>query len=186
MKFLVRGLTPSGFTLIEIVVTVSIIGIITTMVAVGYPALRDRQILQRTHQQLELLVREATRQTLNEERAPACRDQFPDNTPDAVSRRRRCSDVGLHLEGVTATLFADLDANKAYSAVADYEIRDPVVLPAPVTQEQTMVFNATPPYLTMYGNAIPLDDQHPLELTFQLRGRTTTLVVRPYGKVEQR
>lgn len=179
-------LTPSGFTLIEMVVSIAIIGILTTMIAVGYPAVRDRQTLQRAHQQLEVLVREAAQQTLNEERAAACRDRFPGDALAAVTSRRRCSDVGIHIQGATATLFADLDGNKAYSVNRDYNIRDPIALPAPVTEAATIVFNASPPYLTLYGNASLVDDQHPFEVVLQLHGGTNVLVIRPYGKVEQR
>lgn len=194
MKSPVRYLLPTtyflqpnlGFSLIEIVVTIAIIGILTTMVAAGYPAVRNRHTMQRAQQQMELLLREAQQQTLNEERAKACRDLSPRDTEGDIVARRRCSDVGIHLQGTTAILFADLNSDKAYSANRDYQIRDPETLPATVVPNQTIVFNATPPHLTMYGNGGIVDGQHPLEVTFQLHNDTSTLLLRPFGKIEQK
>lgn len=175
----------SGFTLVETVVTMAIIGIVTTIIAVAFPVMRHRQGLLLGAQRLEALLRETQQLALNEDRAPACTDQFLGDDESASRARQRCSDVGLLVEGTTVTLFADTDGSKTYSRSRDFRLRDPETLPAAVTGSHTFVSLASPPQLWLYADGVLLDDQHPATLQLTFRQASTMLLVRPLGKVEQ-
>lgn len=176
--------STGGFALIEVVVTMTIIGILTAILAVAFPVARQQQALQLAQQRIEALLREAQLQTLNEERAQDCRALFTGTDALSQARQRRCSDVGLYLQGRQVRLFADTDGDKIY-ATTDFQIRPPEELPAEVVGTTSLVFNAAPPHLELYGNGLLIDDQHPLSLTLHLSRADAALLVRPFGKVEQ-
>ena len=59
------GRNQSGFTLIEITVTMSIIGIMTMLIVAAYPAARDGQALQAAKQQIQGSLQDARHRPMN-------------------------------------------------------------------------------------------------------------------------
>ncbi len=175
-----------GFMLIELVVTLAIVGIVTTLIAVAFPALRERQALLLAQQRFEALLREAQQRALNEDRPEACVQLFPGTDERALASQKRCSDVGVHIAGRAATLFADVDGNKAFSPARDFIIHDVEVLPASFTPTLAVVVVGRPPQLELYGNGVVLTDQHPLPVTVQSGTATSQLTISSFGKVAAR
>lgn len=176
----------AGFTLVEVVVTLAIMGILTVAIAVAFPTLRSEQKLLLAQQRLEALLRDAGQRALNEDRDSACVDRYPGDDSAAATKRRRCSDVGVAVTDQSALLFADIDGNKSYSASQDYVIEAAETLPATVHPTYYFVAIGTPPQLELYGNGALLDDQHPATLTLTVGRATRRLGISSFGKVQQR
>ncbi len=99
----------SGFTLIESLVVVSIIGILTSMSLVAIPGIRAHQQLVADTESIRALLLDAKQRTLNQVRPEDCL-RFPGiDLDDPV--RTSCSDVGVALDGTTQEIIQFADTN---------------------------------------------------------------------------
>ena len=170
-------MTPqNGLTLIEIVIIIGIIGIVSAIIAPAFPAARSHQILASDTQVISAAITAAGRLSLNEDRPPECLDLIPDNP-------RPCSNLGVHIQNQTLTLFSDTDEDLEFSA-SDF-VRQTYELKSNPHTNPTFVFTATPPTITLYANKQPLISQDTAyELTLAHDDITKTLHVRPYGLID--
>lgn len=171
--------SDKGYTLLEVIVTIVIIGIITLVVTTAFPTIRTQQSLLRAERQIQSLVRDVQQRASNEIREDECLDQF-----NQIEDERRCSDVGLHIQNDQIILFSDTIDDDIFTS-EDFRI-DNQTLSVPTTIEQptTFLFEATPPTTTLYinGAALPPNDTYP----FILRSGSVqkNLLMYPYGQIE--
>ncbi|NOY35892.1 MAG: prepilin-type N-terminal cleavage/methylation domain-containing protein [bacterium] len=100
------GFYGSGFTLVELLVTMSILVVITSMILANYPKFSGTLALKRTAQEIALTVRQAQVYGLSVREFGAGSGVFPG--------------YGVHFDIVgspdTFVLFADINKNKSYDA----------------------------------------------------------------------
>ncbi len=163
-----------GFTLIETVVIITIIGIITTAVATAVPIARSNQNVVSDIETIRAEVQDATRRALNENRPQECLD--------VAGEERRCSNVGVHLKGSTMTLFADLDQNHQFSSTDfTYEVK---TLRSSVVSEEVFVFEATPPNIILFSFGRIVTADNPGSFTLVSGNQSRTMTVLPYGQIQ--
>ncbi|MEX1997890.1 MAG: prepilin-type N-terminal cleavage/methylation domain-containing protein [Candidatus Andersenbacteria bacterium] len=169
----------SGFTLLEVVVTVVIIGIMITILTVAFPSTRDSQALLLAQQKIEFTLRDAQKRALQEERDPDC---LLDNPGEPA----RCSDVGVFIDGQTLLLFADTGddaADQQYSPGIDYVIQQEE-LPAGVvaTGDKSFLFLGQPPTIELLVDGAV---KNPGRFELKLGTTIVRLAVYPYGQLER-
>lgn len=166
--------THQGFTLIEVMVTITIISILAAIITVALPKSRESQDLILAGQQLQSLVREAQKRALNEQRDQPCVDQ--------AAEAKYCSDVGLHIETTTVRMFADIASDGDYTA-ADYTIYTAdLVGGVSIETPLTLLFRAVPPTITLFVNNGETDA---VTLRLQSGAVLHTLIVNRYGQIER-
>lgn len=176
----------AGFTLIEIVVVIVIIGVISASLTVAYPNVRDWQKLKLAEQQLQASLREAQQAAINEERSAACLASFSSNP----ALQKHCSNIGVTVAGGELIMFADtsnLPANE-WEHGHDIEIKriafpDGVTVEAGSSTATTFVFEATPPTVTLFVGSTPVAAPH--TVTLQAGATAATFTVHAYGQVER-
>lgn len=178
--------SAAGYTLLEMVVVIAVIGIASSMLLRGYPVLRAQQQLKIAEQQIQSTLREAQALALNEAREDNCKNRFPNDE----AQQRFCSDIGVKLEGDTITLFADLDFNDQYNQAIDYLIREASLTSnggAGVVTATTVVFRARPPKVWLSVNENNKDGDQAGESTHTIEvqsGRSAAILnVGSFGQV---
>lgn len=168
----------SGFTLLEVLVTVAIIGIVMVLITTTLPSTQDSQAVLRAEQEVKALAREAQQRALNEERDEDCLAEVGEDT--AV--QRLCSDVGVHVVSGEVVLFADTIDDDRYGE-GDFMLARRV-LPSAVTVHgaTSFVWQVVPPTITLFvdGGAVERG-----ELTLAAGKVTTTIRVSAYGGAGQ-
>lgn len=176
----------TGLTLLEVMVTVTIITIVTFLTLSAFPIVREAEALKHASQQIASSLRAAQVQALDEQRAAPCLAEVGENPLDA----KRCSDIGLQLEGRNILIFADTNDNNEFDTqdfrLQTFELARPVQVTVPVS----LLIEATPPNITLYvdGEALNANDQISIELraiALRSRQRTMVLSISPYGVIEQ-
>lgn len=170
-----RRHAQGGFTLLEVLVTLVIVGILLALTTRGLPLLRQHQQLMVAIQQIQSVVREAQQRAFNETREPLCVSDARASEPNV------CSDVGLSFVGSALTMYADLDQTGSFSAAGDYVIQQQQ-LPAGVTSTvaNELVFVGSPPELELKVDGVALPQG---QVTLQVRQLTTTVQISRYGHV---
>lgn len=170
-----------GFTLIEVLVTITIVSIMSAVLVVSWPRARDHNALVITERQLQSLLRDAQEKALNGDRAPTC----VASTPEA----RRCADIGIALHNNQVILFADTKGtNNSYTPGNSGDaILLNTTLPSGVTSVntnwQSYLFRFVPPIVELYGNG-QLVSQNGASLTVQIRQQQKQWRVLPYGQLQ--
>lgn len=167
-----------GFTLLEVVVTVTIVSLLTLIVTAALPAARSHQALRLAQQQVSDGLAAASHRAINEIRPPACTNR--------VAAAKRCSDVGVALQAGELIIFADTAEPQdwQYSEGQD-EILATITLPTGVTTErQSFVFIATPPTLELYHDGQLMAAQEKIPLVLVSDRARVPLTVSSYGQVE--
>lgn len=190
--FYTKGKSGAGFTLLEVVVTIVILSIITLLVTSAFPEARSAQALLLARQQLRSIFQKAEQQALQEIRDENCLQRVKNN-PD-YTLQKRCSDIGVALQGSTALLFADTEDDNQYTEGQDY-LLSTLSLPAgvKVTQAdgtdlstwQSFLFEATPPTIDLYVNQTLLPGNQQAPIALQAGRRSALLNVNRYGRLEQ-
>lgn len=166
----------AGFTLLEIVVTVGIIGVLSTLLLRGLPLARDAQGIRLGEQLMQAQIRAAQAGAVAEQRAEAC-------VVLAGEEARRCSDLGVEVLGRELVTFADVSGDGRFERQADFELGR-VALPdgVEVVAGATFVFRAVPPTVDMFVNGAPVS---PGRVELRSGQVTQRLLVHSYGQVEK-
>jgi prepilin-type N-terminal cleavage/methylation domain-containing protein len=164
----------SGFTLIEVIVTVGIIAVLAAILAVGWPRVREEQALIITQQQVQALLRQAQEQTLNKTKPEGCSEAG-------------CIDHGVALRNRQAVIFTDrAGRNKQYDEGADFVV-SAVDLPAQVITNdewQSLVFVAFLPSVHLYNDKVIVGVDHQALLTFKAGNRTKNYKLFAHGQLQ--
>lgn len=158
MKSRVLHLPAAGFTLIEVIVAVVVVGILTALVASGLPSARDSERIILAEQEFQSRLGEARQRSLNEDRSEECLQQFAEMD---LEGRQRCSDIGVQIDNRTLTVYADTNGDLAYSPAADYIITATTLAAAATTDSaKNFQFVAIPPTLQLFvdGVEVPNDE----------------------------
>lgn len=185
-----------GYTLIEIVVTVIIMGLLTTMGARGYNDYRDSNRLKMAEQMIQAAAREALQTATNEDREHACINQAGKPlcveysqslnsgwSSTAYQPDKMCSDIGIVTkENEKEIIFvADVNGEEANDIQNDNKdcIFKRVNLPEGVTftTSTSYLFEVSPPAsVTMYPGA---------NIKLKAGSKEIELKVSKYGQVER-
>lgn len=170
-----------GFTLIETLVTISIVSLITAILVVSWPWAREQQAFTLATQVIASRLKEAQQYAINEQRPERCEAQ------------RQCSVVGIAVRGAELVMFADTRGlNQQYDEAAgvtgDFIIQKQT-LPSAVTtdagQWQSWVFKAVPPNVISFGpTGEEIAPGAATSLILEWGTKQRTLTIRPYGHVE--
>jgi len=166
-----------GFTLLETIVTIGIIGTVSGLLLLGWPRTRHQQALLLANEQLQALFRTAQQKALNEERSAACLSLVG----SAPADQRRCSDIGVALRGGQIVLFADIGGDDAhYDEQDDLALETHTLALGVSTADsawQSFLFRATPPTIELFA-----DD---FVITLHSGDTERRLDVKNYGHIEK-
>ena len=181
----------SGYTLIEVVVVLVVIGVLTLITARAYPAARSNQALRLAEQQIQSAFRDAQELAINEHRSHDCLDAA---AADALLDQRQCSDIGIYVAGNDLVWFADTDhgpdddlgGDKEYTEGVDIILK---TLPLPngvnvVAGEghnESFLFEGIPPAVTLRIDSEPFDE--PGQVFIQAEDAEARLEVGAHGQV---
>lgn len=169
----------NGFTLLEVLVTITILTLVTYLVASAFPVIREESVLRQASAQITSLVRAAQVQALNEAREGECLAAVGESPQDA----KRCSDVGIMLQGENVIAFADTNDNDRFDE-DDFLFRSSALArPVVATRPVSLLVEATPPNVVLYVDGIVLEREEAIVL--RSGKRTVSLTVSAYGVVEQ-
>lgn len=170
----------AGFTLLEVLVTLTIVTVVTYLVTSAFPVVRDEETLTHASQQLISTLRAAQTQALDEQRSPDCLTHVGEGPRLA----KLCSDVGVLIRGGELLTFADTNDNNQFDE-RDFPLHTNS-LPAPVvvTSPVSLVIEATPPNVSLYVNGLGIQPAGTATVTLHSRGRTKSVTVTAYGVVE--
>lgn len=171
-----------GFTTIELIVTISILVIITTLVFINYPTFRQNISLKRTAQEIALTIRQAQVYGLS--------------TKEFQPGTSTFSGYGVHFESGFDyfVLFADTNNNKTYDgAIEDVQMfqiqtGDKIAdLCGNVTcgvKKMDIVFYLTNPPVSITADGITLPSGSDAGVVIiSLQGQTKTINVLPSGQI---
>lgn len=176
----------AGLTLLELLVTVTMIILVTYLVTSAFPIVREEEALKQASQQITSALRAVQIQALDEQRLPDCLAQVGENPIDA----KRCSDVGIMLQETDIITFADTNDNNQFDSqdarLGTTRLARPVAAATPVS----LLVEATPPNIVLFvnGTILPANESTAVVLqaiTLRSRKRTTSLSISTYGVVEQ-
>lgn len=178
----------SGYTIIEVITSVVIFGIMTALVARGYPAWRSHQQLVQGEQIVQNAFRDAQQQALQE-----IRDEDCVHTAPSYDVLRLCSDIGLWMEAGKGEIiyFADTnnpDENEYDSG--DFYIRSETV-PSSITfkENRSFVFQSLGPAQKLYsgqpGLEVTGNSPGSIILSQEPGANILNYTVGPYGQIQK-
>lgn len=170
-----------AFTLLEVLVTLTIITIVTYLVTVAFPNIREEEALTHARQNIISALKSAQTQALDEQRSPKCLARVSGGATNA----KRCSDIGILLRGQDLITFADINDNNQFDN-QDFALQS-AVLPRPVvtTATTSFVIEATPPNVTMWHDGVIIPAGSRATVTIRARQRTKTLSFSSYGVIDK-
>lgn len=169
-----------GFTLLEMVFIISIISILSLTLLNGLPLARDNQIIAADRAWFQSIVRTAQLRAVNELRDEACMAQAG-GSPEI---ERRCSDVGLLLQGRRILMFSDLDGDQAYAKSVDYDIQEFTATSKFEPDGKVIIFESVPPLLRLYDDGSVIAPTGNVALTMSVGSLQRNVRVTFYGNVE--
>lgn len=171
----------AGFTLLEMIIVLSIITISTYVLFTAFPIARVNQALQADITELRILITSAQQQALNEIRSQDCLDLVG---PDE-ELARRCSNVGVYVQGQDVIQFADTTDDLRFTAGSDFILGERTQTSSLADgTSMTIVFQADPPTIVTHVNAEVLGAGQVHPFTLELEGAVRSLTVGPYGIIE--
>lgn len=176
-----RGVRSQGMTMIEVLVGITIIGILSYMAATTFPYVRQYQQATLTAQLIQNTMRRAQQLALDETRGEKCLAVVGEEEEG----QRRCSDVGVAIAGQEMVLYADTADDNRYTASQDFVVAR-LAIPSTVTVTgKSFLFEATPPTITMFvdGQVRAATASEPL--TVRAGRASIPLAVSSYGFVSQ-
>jgi len=175
----------SGFTLLEIMVTITIILILTGIITASWPRFRERQNILMAREQVQAVLSRAQQQALNEERDQSCLNHVGSDQKS----QQRCSDIGVAIKGATLRIFADTDGNTNTYTPSDFVLEErtlPEAVQATGATWQSFLFKGIPPILQLYGpNGILIQGSTKASVNVVTGQTQRTLYISPYGHVEE-
>ncbi len=171
----------AGMTLVEVMVGITIIGILSLMAATAFPYVRQYQQATLTAQLIQSTMRRAQQLALDETRDEKC---LALEGPE-IEQQRHCSDVGIAIAGHDIQLFADTADDNRYTVNNDF-ILATLPFPSAVTvTNKAFLFEATPPSIVMFvdGNVRAASQAEPL--TIQSGRAIVQLSISSYGLIQQ-
>ncbi len=175
-----------GFTLVELLVVMSVVGIISLGIVTAYPSVRAEQKLTLAEQTLQAVLRSAEQAAINEERPQECVEKIPSELT------KLCSDTGVVLLPAEnkMILFADTfeaDKNEYNSGknedwpVGEVPFPEGVTL-EPASPPTVFIFEGKPPTIQLYSGTQEVKSFVPVVL--RSGTATRSLRVGSYGQVE--
>ncbi len=171
-----------GFTMIELIVTISILVIITTSIFIKYPTFRQNISLKRTAQEVALTIRQAQVYGLS--------------TKEFQPETSIFSGYGVHFESGTDSfiLFADADNDKTYDGASENvqvfqiqtgdKIADLCGNEICGVMKMDIVFYLTNPPVSITADSILLPFGSDAGVVIiSLQGQTKTISVLPSGQI---
>lgn len=170
-----------GFTLVEVLIVITIMTIITAIVLTALPLARNDQAFESDIIQLRSTLSRAQQQALNEIRSPECLDIAGGDS----ELERRCSDVGVAILEKRVVMFADLTGDMEYSSGADFQLEELVAVTSPESGAPVSVmFTASPPNVTTFVDGVIIGAGQTASLTLTLDEISRDLLINPYGILE--
>lgn len=172
----------AGFTLVEAVVIITIISILTALSVFALPEARHNQRLVTDSERIQAALRSAERYAINEVRTDECLEYVGNDS----ELRRRCSNVGIALQGKKLVTFADTTGNQTYTEGSDFLLSEQEISTELEGDGawRSFVFEATPPTIYTYADGAIISPQISATITLRSGKQTRTLEIHPYGRVE--
>lgn len=170
----------AGFTLVETIVTITIMSILTALTVTAFPLVRANQQVQNDVHVLRALLADAQQRALNEVRDEDCIQKVGEDN------QRLCSNVGVALQPNEFIEFSDTDGNRRFSG-SDYvfsrrDHESTVVVPTGNTVD--IIFEATPPNVYIFVDGDILGPSSSTTFSLQSGGASRGLRVRQFGITE--
>lgn len=171
----------TGFTLLEVVIVISIMTIVTYAVLTALPVARTNQQLTGDITALRSILTNAQQQAVNEIRSPDCLATVPS---DADSQRR-CSNIGVFIADNKVIQFADTSPDRIYTPGVDYILRESDQASGlKGGPDITILFEADPPTVVTYANGQVLGPKQKVSFTLAIKDTQRALTIGPYGIIE--
>ncbi|MBI3250544.1 MAG: type II secretion system protein [Candidatus Andersenbacteria bacterium] len=170
----------AGFTLVETLVTITIMTILTGMTVTAFPRVRASQQVQNDVYVLRSLIADAQQRSLNEVREDDCIAKVGEE------RERVCSNVGVALLPGEFVEFSDTDENRRFSG-SDFVIvrRDHVsTVSAPKGNNLELLFEATPPNVFLFADGTVIGPNTGVSFSLESGKASRTMRVRQFGITE--
>jgi prepilin-type N-terminal cleavage/methylation domain-containing protein len=184
--------SSSGFTLIEIVVTVVIIASFSGIMLAAYPTLRVYQSTKAAKQLIQSELRTAQQRAIHRERGQNCLD-----TLESPALFDRCSEIGLLFQAgqseviiMANSYYGDEDEDEDRyrlsfpndTELGRFELPDGVI----AEQNTSLLFIAKPPtvrLMTQQDISAPTEVTQSTPLHITSHGEPQTFYVLPYGQL---
>lgn len=180
----------SGFTLIEVVVTLGIMGLSSLLIVPAFPLLRDRQQQLVAVREFKSLMRQAQQMSLNAQSSPECLQHIGIAEADVFNKESRvCAQTGLAVKDSEYYLFIDASNDKQFSgAVSDIVVARGVLggeVAVIGSDWRTFLFVPAPPLTTLYVDGAPLSPRMPATVALRQGSHVVTLQIYSSGVVER-
>lgn len=173
-----------GFTLVEVLITITILSILTLMIASALPKVRNNQKLTLDAQQIERAMHTAVQRAMNEVREEACLTLAGSQTEE----QKRCSNVGIAFQDSQMIMYSDLNGDRLYTGQGDY-VQETFTLRSAVeagggSAWLSFLVEASPPNILLFKNAAVVSESSPISLRLISGSQNRELTIFPYGRVE--
>lgn len=176
--------STSGYTLLELMVTIGILSIITMLSTRAFPIVRDQQNLVRAERQLQSLLRTAQQNALDEERTEACLA----SVSSASSDQRRCSDIGVAIRERELKMFADTIDDNRYTENGDFVLSTSTFASEVISLNsawRSFLFEGIPPSITLFSDGQVVNPTLPVPVTLQAGQAQASYNLYMFGQLEK-
>lgn len=170
-----------GFSLIESLIIISIVGMVTTMSLQAFPAIRAHQQLIADTEQIRSLLLDSKQRALNQVRPEDCMPDVPVESKD----RAACSDVGIAFINNEIIQFADTVGENH-----DYDPSDYVIVKFPLVTKlegatNSLLFASLPPSVMLHVNGVAMAPEESANIKLSASdGKERMLTIRPFGTID--